>query len=127
MKTKTYFAFRVDIWDDTGDSIVEHVAGVDDFEVAKPPTGLRLRAGQRRGSPYGKARGSCRRAGSSNEAPPNLASRIRHKSGHAALRTRGVKSCEHGMNIRLVRAVFLFLIAVSLAFALREMLMVLGL
>jgi hypothetical protein len=24
------FDFRVDIWDDTGDSIVEHVAGVDD-------------------------------------------------------------------------------------------------
>ena len=35
VKTKTYFAFRVDIWDDTGDSIVEHVAGVDDFEVAE--------------------------------------------------------------------------------------------
>jgi hypothetical protein len=35
MKTKTYFAFRIDIWDDTGDSIVEHVAGVDDFEVAE--------------------------------------------------------------------------------------------
>jgi hypothetical protein len=35
MKTKTHFAFRVDIWDDTGDSIVEHVAGVDDFEVAE--------------------------------------------------------------------------------------------
>src|SRR5262249_2101469 len=34
MKTKTHFAFRVDIWDDTGDSIVEHVAGGDDFEVA---------------------------------------------------------------------------------------------
>jgi hypothetical protein len=30
-----FFAFRVDIWDDTGDSIVEHVAGVDDFEVAE--------------------------------------------------------------------------------------------
>jgi hypothetical protein len=29
------FAVRVDIWDDTGDSIVEHVAGVDDFEVAE--------------------------------------------------------------------------------------------
>jgi hypothetical protein len=28
-------AFRVDIWDDTGNSIVEHVAGVDDFEVAE--------------------------------------------------------------------------------------------
>jgi hypothetical protein len=35
MKTKTHFAFRVDIWDDTGDGIVEHVAGVDDFEVAE--------------------------------------------------------------------------------------------
>jgi hypothetical protein len=35
MKTKTHFAFRVDIWDDTGDSIVEHVAGADDFEVAE--------------------------------------------------------------------------------------------
>jgi hypothetical protein len=35
MKTKTHFAFRADIWDDTGDSIVEHVAGVDDFEVSE--------------------------------------------------------------------------------------------
>jgi len=35
MKTKTHFAFRVDIWDDAGNSIVEYVAGVDDFEVAE--------------------------------------------------------------------------------------------
>ena len=35
MKTKTHLAFRIDIWDDTGDNIVEHVAGVDDFEVAE--------------------------------------------------------------------------------------------
>jgi hypothetical protein len=34
-ETKTHFAFRVDMWDDTGDGIVEHVAGVDDFEVAE--------------------------------------------------------------------------------------------
>jgi len=34
MKTKTHFAFRIDIWDATGNSIIEHVAGVDDFEVA---------------------------------------------------------------------------------------------
>jgi hypothetical protein len=32
---KTNFAFRVDIWDATGDNIVEHVAGVHDFEVAE--------------------------------------------------------------------------------------------
>jgi hypothetical protein len=35
MKTKTRFAFRVDIWDDTGDGILEHVAGIEDFEVAE--------------------------------------------------------------------------------------------
>jgi hypothetical protein len=35
MKTKTHFAFRVDIWDDNGDSIVDYVAGIDDFEVAE--------------------------------------------------------------------------------------------
>jgi hypothetical protein len=35
MKTKTHFAFRMDIWNESVDSIVEHVAGVDDFEVAE--------------------------------------------------------------------------------------------
>jgi hypothetical protein len=35
MKTKTYFAFRIDIWDDVGNCIIDHVAGVDDFEVAE--------------------------------------------------------------------------------------------
>jgi len=35
MKTKTHFAFRVDVWDAAGDSILEHVAGVEDFEVAE--------------------------------------------------------------------------------------------
>jgi hypothetical protein len=35
VKTKTYFAFRVDVWDGAGDNVVEHVvAGVDDFETA---------------------------------------------------------------------------------------------
>jgi hypothetical protein len=29
------FTFRVEIWDDTGDSIGEHIAGVDDLEVAE--------------------------------------------------------------------------------------------
>jgi hypothetical protein len=34
-KTKTHLTFRVHIWDDAGDSIVEHVAGADDFQVAE--------------------------------------------------------------------------------------------
>jgi hypothetical protein len=33
------FAFRVDIWDAIGNSIVEHVAGVDDVEVAEAAYG----------------------------------------------------------------------------------------
>jgi hypothetical protein len=35
MKTKTHFAVCIDFRDDVGGSIVEHVAGVDDFEVAE--------------------------------------------------------------------------------------------
>jgi hypothetical protein len=34
MKTKTHFAFRIDIWDSAANSIVEQIAGIDDFEVA---------------------------------------------------------------------------------------------
>jgi hypothetical protein len=35
MKTKIYFTFRVDVWDSAANSIVEHIAGIDDFEVAQ--------------------------------------------------------------------------------------------
>ena len=34
MKTKTHFTFRVDTWTPDGESIVEHVAGVEDYQVA---------------------------------------------------------------------------------------------
>jgi hypothetical protein len=34
MNTRTYFVFRVDVWDDRANSIIEHVAGAEDFEVA---------------------------------------------------------------------------------------------
>ena len=32
MKTRTYFAFRIDVWDDSGDSIFEHVVGSEGFQ-----------------------------------------------------------------------------------------------
>jgi len=32
--TRTHFTFRVDTWTPGGESIVEHVAGVEDYEVA---------------------------------------------------------------------------------------------
>jgi hypothetical protein len=34
MKTKTCFVFRVDVWDSAANSILEHIAGIEDFEVA---------------------------------------------------------------------------------------------
>ena len=34
MKTKTHFAFRIDVWDGTGDNLVEHLAGLDDYAMA---------------------------------------------------------------------------------------------
>jgi len=34
MKTRTHFTFRVDTWTPDGESIVEHVAGIEDYQVA---------------------------------------------------------------------------------------------
>jgi hypothetical protein len=31
---RTHFTFRVDTWTPNGESIVEHVAGVEDYQVA---------------------------------------------------------------------------------------------
>jgi uncharacterized protein YdaU (DUF1376 family) len=36
MKTKTYFAFRIDVWDSAGDSLTEHLAGLEDYTMAVP-------------------------------------------------------------------------------------------
>jgi len=38
MKTRTHFTFRVDTWTPDGESIVEHVAGVEDYQVRSPHT-----------------------------------------------------------------------------------------
>jgi hypothetical protein len=32
--TRTHFTFRIDTWTPDGESIVEHVAGVEDYQVA---------------------------------------------------------------------------------------------
>lgn len=34
MNYRTHFAHRIDMWDDDGQNIIEHLAGVEDFEVA---------------------------------------------------------------------------------------------
>jgi hypothetical protein len=57
MKTKRHFAFCVDVWDSAANSIVEHIAGVEDYQVALatfraackrwPGTPITLRQGAR--------------------------------------------------------------------------------
>ena len=57
MKTKTYFAFRIDAWDGGGNVIVEHLAGLDNHAMAvaaywaavaeKPKDKITLRQGAR--------------------------------------------------------------------------------
>lgn len=34
VKTRTHFAHRIGLWDDDGENIVEHLAGVEDLQVA---------------------------------------------------------------------------------------------
>ena len=34
MKDRKRFAHRIDMWDDDGENIVEHMAGVEDFDLA---------------------------------------------------------------------------------------------
>jgi hypothetical protein len=35
MTTRTHFSFRIDRWDDAGDNILEHIAGIEDYAVAR--------------------------------------------------------------------------------------------
>jgi hypothetical protein len=34
MKTRTHFTHRIDMWDSYGDIIIEHLTGVEDYQVA---------------------------------------------------------------------------------------------
>ena len=34
MTTRTHFAFRIDMWTDDGENLDEHLAGVEDFQLA---------------------------------------------------------------------------------------------
>ncbi len=34
MNYRTHFAHRIDMWDDDGENVIEHLAGVEDFDVA---------------------------------------------------------------------------------------------
>jgi hypothetical protein len=35
MTTRTHFTFRIDMWSPDGSSIIEHIAGLEDFQIAQ--------------------------------------------------------------------------------------------
>ena len=53
---RTHFTFRVDTWTPDGESIVEHVAGVEDYQVALATYRAPANAGLAPPSPCGRAR-----------------------------------------------------------------------
>jgi len=54
-KTQTHFAFRIDTWTADGESIVEHLAGVEDYELAMATYERQSNAGPTYRSRYGRA------------------------------------------------------------------------
>ena len=78
--TRTHFTFRVDTWTPDGESIVEHVAGVEDYQVALatflaacqrwPGTPITLRQGARVIEDSRRLRFSLRRRPASQESMP---------------------------------------------------------
>jgi hypothetical protein len=64
MKTKTHFTFRVDTWTPDGESIVEHVAGIDDYK-RRTPRALVADCNHRRGPRPDRERVRCAQGGAS--------------------------------------------------------------
>jgi hypothetical protein len=42
---RTHFAYRIDPWDILGDTIIDHVAGIEDLLWLRPPMRLPANAG----------------------------------------------------------------------------------
>ena len=62
MITRAHFAFRIDRWDQLGDNILDHVAGIEDFQVAQATFERRARDGRVKPSLCGRATASSRTA-----------------------------------------------------------------
>jgi hypothetical protein len=53
--TRTPFTFRIDAWTPDGESIVQHVAGIEDYQVALVTYRAPANAGLASSSPCGRA------------------------------------------------------------------------
>jgi hypothetical protein len=68
-KLRTHFTFHVDTWIPDGESIVEHVAGVEDYQVALATFRAACERWPGTPSPCGKALASSRIAGATGVEP----------------------------------------------------------
>ncbi len=61
-KDRKRFSHRIDMWDDDGENVLEHLAGVEDFDLAMATYRARACAGPVLQSRFGRARGLSRTA-----------------------------------------------------------------
>ena len=61
-KDRKRFSHRIDMWDDDGENVLEHLAGVEDLILPWQPIARRACAGPVPLSRFGRARGLSRTA-----------------------------------------------------------------
>ena len=55
--TRTHFLYRIDMWTIDGEQVIEHLAGVEDFQLAMESYHAACKRWQAPSSPCGRARG----------------------------------------------------------------------
>src|SRR5262249_7436936 len=103
MKTKTHFAFRIDVWDGDGNNIVEHLAGLDNHAMAVAAYWAALgEKTKKKNTPRPSARGGVKRLGGKTTpqvpktSPPGRGQRRRSaKHGPEACYIEGVSGQVH--------------------------------
>jgi hypothetical protein len=50
MKNHIHFSFRIDMWTDDGENVIEHLAGVEDFTSRWQPSGRPVSGGPKQPS-----------------------------------------------------------------------------
>ena len=75
---RTHFTFRVDTWTPDSQSIVEHVAGVEDYQVALATYRTACERGL--GTPAASLTTACMQAQATRFRPPRLLLRVQEEA-----------------------------------------------
>jgi hypothetical protein len=80
MKNRKQFAHRIDMWDEDGAHLVDHLAGVEDLDVAAATYRATADAGRKPRSRYGRAPAWWKRTGE-RDAPARAADKKKARTG----------------------------------------------